>query len=144
MERTMERRHFTTTLVRSAMALCVVAVARGALGQPRLEIVSAQVVSSASGRPLLRLAGNGSLAFDLVAPAEGPAGAEQAQVVARVYGVERVELASLESLAPFVVSVAKGNGYVDITVLAPADPSLALTVRGGRQPHELEAVFVAR
>ena len=60
----------------------------------------------------------------------------------RVYGVERVELASLESLAPFVVSVVQGQGHVEVTVLAPADPSRTLTLRTGRQSHELEAVFV--
>ena len=139
----MDRRRFIARVAGGVAAgTLVLAVGTSSIAQPRLEIVSAQVVTSASGSPRLRLAANGPLAFDLLAPVEASAGA--AQAVGRVYGVERVELTTFDSLAPFVVSVAKGDGYVDITVLAPADPSLTLTWRGGQQPHELEAVFVAR
>jgi hypothetical protein len=121
-----------------ATAWTLLLVAAPVSAQDHLVVASAQVVTAVDGPPSLRLAANGPLAFTRLPPIEGATGA---QVVMRLHGVERVNMSSIDGLAPFVTSTLPGPGFVDLAV-ALVGTDGRLDVRHGRLSHEIEVVVV--
>jgi hypothetical protein len=133
-----------TTPLRSSTRACLAGLAiflllAGVPGtaQERLVLASAQVVTAVDGPPTLRLAASGPLAFTRLPPAEDAGGT---QVLVRLHGVAQVDLATTDGLAPFTLSTAVGEGFVDLTVVLGMT-DVRIDVRPGRLPHEIEFVL---
>jgi hypothetical protein len=131
------------TPIRSSMRACLAGVALAlhlvvvpAAAQDRLVLASAQVVTAIDGPPRLRLAASGPVAFTRLPPAEDAGGA---RILVRLHGVAQVDLATLGGLAPFTVSTAAGEDFIDLTVVLGMTDA-RLDVRQGRLPHEIEFV----
>ncbi|BCS34832.1 hypothetical protein TBR22_A40580 [Luteitalea sp. TBR-22] len=131
-----------STPLRSFARACLLGLAVGLLAvapgtaQERLVLASAQVVTAIDGPPTLRLAASGPLAFTRLLPAEDVGGA---QILVRLHGVAQVDLATRDGLAPFTLSTAAGEGFVDLTIVLGMT-GVRLDVRPGRLPHEIEFV----
>ena len=108
--------------------------------QARLVLASAQVVERTDGPPTLRLAANGPIAFEVLPAPEH----DGARVRMRLHGIERSDLATLGSLAPFSVTSAQASGYADVTVTAVLEAGQTLVARSGPAPHEVEVVLASQ
>lgn len=102
--------------------------------QERLTLASAQVVTLAEGPPLLRLAANGALAFD-VEPTPG----DETSISVTLHGVARSNLDG-QPLVPFQVSVRTVEAGLVLTVTAAGEGGRPV-VRAGRLAHEIEVVL---
>jgi hypothetical protein len=132
-----------TGVMRGAMGDGVTARAQAQV-QETFRLVSAQVVTAAGDRPpLLRLAANGPIAFQVLTPEESGLPAGSSHLAVRLYGVRPgdLDLATLGGLAPFsLVMTESGTGAVVNIGLAGLATDATLRARAGQRTNELEVV----
>lgn len=110
----------TTRILGTLLLLGALASSAGAQGA-RIHLASAQVVADAAGRPALKLAADGPIAFAVEPEPDGaPAPADRLRL--RLHGVTPTSGLQATPLAPFAVqAVAVGTDTV-LTVVAPGLP----------------------
>jgi hypothetical protein len=136
------------------VALTLALLTAGAAGAPgdamvvraqeAFRLVSAQVVTAAGDRPpLLRLAANGPIAFQVLTPEESGLPAGSSRLAVRLYGVRpgELDLSTLGGLAPFSLVVTPSGSDAIVNVgLAGLAADATLRVRAGQRMNELEVV----
>lgn len=133
----------TTRLTWITCLLFLGAAGAQGLAQTTYRLASAQVVTASERPPTLKLSASGPIAFELQTTDASGAPVGPNRLVARLYGVEPGELATLTGLEPFIVSVAPADHDAIVTIAVGgllANQSLVL--RAGLRTNEIEAAIV--
>lgn len=129
-------------MVNAAIALAIAAVSAGqaaAAGQV-FQLASAQVVPSTSGAPLLRVAANGPIAYEVEPAGDGSTGHLQL----RLHGVAPKDGFVSTDLTPYYVQVqAVGDSGTRLIIWGPVGHG-QWQVRSSNQSNEIEITFVAQ
>ncbi len=128
-----------TTRVLCAWMVAVLSTT--ALGQgTQMQLASAQVVVTAGGQPVLKLAADGPVAYR-VEPADPNGPPASAQLRLRLYGVTAAAGLTAASVAPYALVAARDGRDTVLTISAAGLPAgLQLAVGPAARASELTVV----